>query len=40
MFYKDQKSQRDGGRRQGAQNATQEGEARKQELAASDQMNE
>ena len=40
LFYKDQKSQRDGSKKQGGQHAYQEGEARKQELAASDQLNE
>ena len=40
MFYKDQKMQPNGSKKQLQQNAHQEGEARKQELAASEQVNE
>ena len=40
MFYKEQKMQPNGSKKQLAQNTYQEGEARKQELVASDQVNE
>ena len=40
MFYKDQKAQPNGSKKQLAQNTYQEGEAHKRELAATDQMNE
>ena len=40
MFYKEQKLQSNGSKKQLTQNTYQEGEARKQELAASEQVNE
>ena len=40
MFYKEQKMHPNGSKKQLMQNTYQDGEANKQELAASDQMNE